>query len=87
MIWVAYESKTDATAAGSKRLCVAVVQRMERVVGGDVVTEEQILRFIRARYGARSLVFLPPQVAAQVLKRPGDFVRAAKRYCEPELGI
>ena len=56
-------------------------------VGGDLLTEEQILRFIRARYGARSLVYLPPQVAEQALKRPADFIRAAKRYCEPELAL
>jgi hypothetical protein len=43
------------------------------------------LRFIAGRYGAKSLVYLPGQVAAEILKRPADFVRAAKRYCEPEL--
>jgi hypothetical protein len=64
---------------------VATVQRIERLVGGDARTEDQILRFIAARYGARSLVHLPGQVAAEILKRPSDFVRAAKRYCEPEL--
>ena len=66
-------------------LSVATVQRIERLVGGDPVTEGRVLRFIGARYGAKSLVYLPPLVAAQVLKRPADFVRAAKRWCEPEL--
>jgi len=66
---------------------VATVERLERAVGGDRITEEQILRFIAARYGARSLVFLPAQVAAEALKRPGDFIRAAKRWCEPELNL
>jgi hypothetical protein len=61
------------------------VERIHRLVGGDVVMEEQILRFIEARYGARNLLFLPAHVAAQVLKRPADFTRAAKRYSEPEL--
>ncbi len=65
----------------------AVVLRMERMVGGDRVVEEEILRFIGERYGARSLVYLPPHVAAAVLKRPGDFIRAAKLYCQPELAI
>jgi hypothetical protein len=60
---------------------------MERLVGGDPVAEEQILRFIRARYGAGSLLELPAFVAAEILKRPGDFVRAAKRYCQPELEL
>ena len=64
---------------------MATVQRIERLVGGDPVTEDQILRFIGARYRAKSLLYLPPQVAAELLKRPTDFVRAAKRWCQPEL--
>ncbi len=51
------------------------------------VTERQVLSFIADRYGARSLFHLPPRVAEQVCKRPGDFVRAVKRYCEPELEL
>ncbi len=70
---------------GLERLPVATVQRIERLVGWDVVTEGQILRFIGARYGAKSLVYLPAAVAAQICKRPADFIRAAKRYCESEL--
>ncbi len=70
---------------GLARLSVGTVERIERLVGGDPVTEEQILRFIGARYGARSLFYLPPHVAAEICKRPADFIRAAKRYCEPEL--
>ena len=73
--------------AKSERLPVGTVQRIERLVGGDPVTEEQILRFIRARYRARSLFYLPPHVVAQVCRRPADFIRAAKQYCEPELGL
>ncbi len=72
---------------GTGRLPVGTVQRIERLVGGDPVSEERILRFIAARYGAKSLLYLPPQVAAEILKRPTDFIRAAKRYCEPELGL
>jgi hypothetical protein len=60
---------------------------MQRLVGGDPVTEEEILRFIGARYGARSLLELPPAVAEEVLKRPADFIRAAKQYCQPELAL
>ena len=67
------------------RLPAATVLRIERLVGGDPVAEEQILRFIGAEYGAKSLPYLPRHVAAQVPKRPADFVRAAKRYCQPEL--
>jgi hypothetical protein len=68
-------------------LPLGTVQRIERLVGGDPVTEDRVLRFIDARYGARSLVYLPPRVAAQVLKRPADFIRAAKQYCQPELAL
>jgi hypothetical protein len=71
----------------SGRLPITTVQRIERLVGGDVRTEDQILRFILARYGAKSLLYLPPHVAAEVCKRPADFVRAARRYCEPELAL
>lgn len=71
----------------SGRLPISTVQRIERLVGGDVQTENQILRFILARYGAKNLLYLPPHVAAQVCKRPADFVRAARHYCEPELAL
>ena len=66
-------------------LPVATVLRIERLIGGDPVTEGEILRFIGARYGAKNLLYLPPHVAAEILKRPGDFIRAAKRWCQPEL--
>jgi len=56
-------------------------------LGGDPVTEEMILRFIADRYGARNLFYLPPKVAAEALRRPADFIRAAKRHCEPELAF
>jgi hypothetical protein len=69
----------------SERLPVATVLRIERLVGGDPVVEDQVLRFIAARYGAKNLLYLPRHVAAAILKRPADFVGAARRYCEPEL--
>jgi hypothetical protein len=69
------------------RIPASRVERIQRLVGGDAVLEEQILRFIKARYGARSLLYLPPHVAAEVVRRPADFVRAAKRYSEPELAL
>jgi hypothetical protein len=64
-----------------------MVQRIERLVGGDPVVEDQVLRFIAARYGAKSLVYLPRPVVAVIVKRPADFIRAAKHYCQPELGF
>jgi hypothetical protein len=69
----------------SERLPVATVLRIERLVGGDPVVEDQILRFIAARYGAKNLLYLPRHVAVAILKRPADFLAAAKQYCEPEL--
>ncbi len=73
--------------AGTERLPVATVLRIERLVGGDPVVEDQIVRLIAARYGAKNLWYLPRHVAAAVLKRPGDFIRAAKQYCQPELSL
>ena len=72
-------------AISGERLPVQTVQRMERLVGGDPVVEEQILRFLVARFVAKNLFYLPPHVAAEVCKRPADFIRAAKQYCQPEL--
>jgi hypothetical protein len=69
---------------GHGRLLPREVERLQRVLGGDHVTEEAVLRFIAARYG-RSLVFLPANVGAAILKRPGDFLRAAKLHWQPEL--
>ncbi|HEY5911200.1 MAG TPA: hypothetical protein VJA21_11415 [Verrucomicrobiae bacterium] len=77
----------NESGVGTGRLSAATVQRIERLVGGDPVTEGQILRFIGARYGAKNLFYLPPHVAAEVCKRPADFIRAARQYCEPELGL
>lgn len=69
------------------RLSPREVERLHRLLGGDPVTEERILRFISARYGARSLFYLPSHVAAAAIKRPIDFIRAAKRHTQPELAI
>ena len=80
-------SDASNNGVGTGRLSATTVQRIERLVGGDPVTEGQILRFIGARYGARNLFYLPPHVAAEICKRPADFIRAAKHYCEPELGL
>jgi len=73
------------TVMPQDRLRVATVQSIERLVGGDPVTETQVLQFIAKRYGAKNLLYLPPHVAAEILRRPADFVSAAKRFCEPEL--
>ena len=69
------------------RLSVQTVERLHRLLGGDVRVEEMVLRFIADRYGAKNLLYLPPQVAKEILKRPADFIQAAKNYCEPELNF
>ncbi len=70
-----------------ERLPAATVLRLERVLGGDPVMEDQVLRFIAARYGAKNLYYLPSHVASAVLKRPSDFLSAARRHCQPELAL
>ena len=67
------------------KLPVQTVERLQRLVGGDARVEGMVLRFIADRYRAESLVYLPPHVAKEILKRPADFIHAAKNYCEPEL--
>jgi hypothetical protein len=46
-----------------------------------------VLQFIADKYGAKNLLYLPPQVAKEILKRPADFLRAVKDHCEPELNF
>lgn len=46
-----------------------------------------ILQFVKDRYGAANLLHLPEHVAREILKRPSDFMRAAKNHCEPELNF
>jgi hypothetical protein len=71
----------------TERLPVQTVERLHRWLAGDARVEGMILRFIAARYGAKSLLYLPPHVAKEILKRPADFIQAAKNYCEPELSF
>lgn len=79
----------DATLTNpaTGRLSVQTVERLHRLLGGDARVEEMILRFIAERYGAKNLLYLPPQVAKEILRRPVDFIQAAKNYCEPELNF
>ena len=67
------------------RLTVATVQHLERLVGGDPMVEDLVLRFIAARWGAESLLYVPLPVAAGIFERPEAFLRAAKNHFEPEL--
>ena len=67
------------------RLPVDVVQHIHRLLGGDAHVEDMVLQFIADKYDAKNLLYLPPHVASQIIKRPADFLRAAKQHCEPEL--
>lgn len=73
------------TNPATGRLSVQTVERLHRLLGGDPHVEGMILTFIKDRYGATTLLHLPPHVAREILKRPADFIQAAKNYCEPEL--
>jgi hypothetical protein len=94
--WAGYESIADEALSpagrrrfaesqrpASGRLPVEEVLRLHDAIGGDPVTEDMILRFIGDQYSAKSLLYLSPKVAAAILARPVDFIRAAKRHCEP----
>jgi hypothetical protein len=49
---------------------VPTVERLHRLLGGDARVEAMVLRFIADKYGAKSLLYLPRQVAKEILKRP-----------------
>jgi hypothetical protein len=63
------------------------VEHLHRLLSGDARVESMVLRFVADRYGARHLALLPSHVAREILRRPADFIRAAKRHCEPELNF
>ena len=67
------------------RLSVQTVERLHRLLGGDPHVEGMVLQFIADKYGAKNLLYLPPNVAKEILKRPADFLRTVKDHCEPEL--
>lgn len=66
-------------------LPVETVQRLHYLLAGDPVLEGFILAYISERYGARNLFHLPPHVAAAIIDRPGDFIRAVKKHYEPDI--
>jgi hypothetical protein len=78
----------DAVTGAEPRpgnLPVQTVELLHRLLGGEARVEGMVLRFIADRYGAKSLLYLPPHVASQIIRRPADFLTAVKKYCEPEL--
>jgi len=80
--------ETPNTTGGTPvppRLSVQTVEHLHRLLGGDGRVEDMVLRFIADQYGAKDLLHLPPHVANAIMKRPADFIQAAKKHCEPEL--
>ena len=77
--------KDEFSNPATGRLSGQTVERLHRLLGGDARVEAMILRFIADKYGAATLLDLPPQVGREILKRPADFIQATKNYCEPEL--
>ena len=75
----------ELASPATGRLSVQTVEHLHRLLGGDPRVEEMVLRFIADRYSAKDLLDLPAHVAREVLRRPADFIRAAKQHCEPEL--
>ena len=52
------------------RLSVQKVERLHRLLGGDVRVEGMIVQFIADKYGAATLLHLPPHVAREILNAP-----------------
>lgn len=77
----------EPTSPETGRLSVQTVEHLHRLLGGDPRVEGMVLKFIEDKYGAKNLLQLQPHVAREVLRRPADLIRAAKRHCEPELGF
>jgi hypothetical protein len=71
-------------ALRKERLPVQVVEHLHRLVGGDARVEKMVLDYIAFRWGAKNLFYIPPKAAGEIIRRPADFLTAAKNYCEPE---
>jgi len=79
--------KADGHEGGTVRLPVATVLHLDRVLGGDPVTEGLVIDYVGERWGATSLFYVPPDKAAKILKGPADFIRRLKRRSQPEVGF
>ena len=66
-------------------LPVQVVHHLHRLLGGDARTEKMVLAYIQFRWDATTLLGVPPKAASEIVRRPADFLSAAKNHCEPEL--
>jgi hypothetical protein len=46
-----------------------------------------VLDYIAFRWKAESLFYIPERFAREIMKRPDDFLKAARRHSQPELGL
>ena len=69
------------------RLPVQVVEHLHQLLGGDARLENMVLYYIAFRWQAKNLFYVPPKAAGEIIRRPADFLRAAKDHCEPELSF
>jgi len=69
------------------RLAVDVVKNLERVLGGDPVTEALVLRYIGERWGAINLFLLPASSAAEIRQNPTAFLATVREHYAPRLGF
>ena len=68
------------------RLTAQEVWQLERLVGDDVEDQEAVLAFISHFYSADNLFWVPRRVYEEIVRRPGDFVRAARGFVSTESG-
>jgi hypothetical protein len=71
--------------AEKERLPVQVVEHLHRLLGGDARLEDVVLDYVEFRWGKRDLFYIPPKAASEIIRRPADFLTAAKNHSEPEL--
>jgi hypothetical protein len=80
-------AEKEPAALRQERLPVPVVEHLHRLVGGDPHTEQVVLDYIKFRWKAPDLFYVPPKVASEIIRRPADFLSAAKNFSQPELSF
>jgi len=64
------------------RLPLQTMHILHQLLGGVATTETQVLDFIEAHYGVRNLFYLSHRLAGEIIKRPHDFLKAAKKFAK-----
>ena len=73
--------------SANSRLGVDVVENLHRVLGGDPVTEDLVLRYLAERWRVGNLFLLPPEVAAAIRRNPAAFLATVREHFAPRLGF